>query len=177
MLKYQVLPQLVSLHFLCRTLIKLGSDLSLFSGEVIFSPQFWHQLEPCHSALYWLSSHWLGSWGNLPHQWCPVSSPSRQLLLLMGAEKLWRSEENSLQLHLGGSRPISMTGQNCQRRSEWATRNEDQGIEHQQPAQIPLWRSQVVKRRKGLTSGRITAYQAPTFYSFFTTLSMSQSAQ
>lgn len=125
MLKYQVLPQQVSLHFLCRILTKLGSDLSLFRSKVIFSLQFWHRLEPCHSAFCWLSSHWLGSWRNFPHQWCPVSSPSRQLLLLMGAEKLWWSEENSLQLHLGGSQPISMTGQNYQRRSEWATRNED----------------------------------------------------
>lgn len=67
MWKCQTLPQLI----LCIFCVEFLQNLDLIPLYLVvrwYLLQFWHQLEPCHSVFGWLSSHWLGSWGNLPYQ-------------------------------------------------------------------------------------------------------------
>lgn len=112
MLKYWALTQLIFCIFSVQDSNKTWI-WPLFSCEVIFWLHFWHHLEPCHSVLCWLSLCWLGSWGNLPPQWCSNLKFQQTATELMGTEKLWWSQEKSLQLPLGGPQAISMTRQSC----------------------------------------------------------------
>lgn len=115
-------------------------------------------------AVFWLSSHWLGTWGSWPHQWCS-SLKSQQTATAAN----------------GGREALVLRGKFSPSASGWAWAQQDRvvcegnelSVSHMK-RRPKCWAAQP---SSDPSSGRITSYPAPIFQPFFATLSLNQLAQ
>lgn len=160
--------------YLCRILTKLGCDLPLFHcwgdffGFNFLTPT--GALPLCSLLVKLPLVKKLGKLATSVVFQCQVSADSN------GSDWGQRSFGDHSSLS-DGSPSLALMGLNPSARQHKKWVISDPYNEHPGVSQIPLCHSKVMKRRKGLTSVRVTTHQASIFHSFHSTLPLNQLAQ